>query len=65
MSYAVIRYDAPFEKHQRAFLVGSFATKWEAEKACRVFRDEWNTDVAGEALFVVVSKQQHGIKETP
>jgi hypothetical protein len=60
MDYLVLRYLSfkDGETSKECTCVGHFNTRWEAERACAVFRDDHPTNVLGEAMFIVVDKKK-------
>jgi hypothetical protein len=66
MEYAVVRWTSLEDGHreQECFLMGQYGSLWEAERACRMFRESHPTTMFGEAVFAVVNRQKNVCQPT-
>jgi hypothetical protein len=66
MDYAVVRWTSftDDEVKQECFLMAQYNTLWEAERACRMFRESHPTTMFGEAVFAVVHRQRNVCQQT-
>lgn len=57
MNYLVVRYPVSYgvEEYSKGLLMGRFATRWEADQACKVFSDDHPSKISGHAIFNVVA----------
>jgi hypothetical protein len=65
MDYAVVRWTS-FEDGEpvKGLLMAQYASLWEAERACQMFRDAHPTKMVGDATFTVVERQRNVCQQT-
>jgi len=62
MTFAVVRHLRNDERVTHTMIVGVFATRLDADRASRIYRDAHPFSIVGDAVFVV---KEIPIRDTP